>query len=137
VEKKPAPKSQISNENSNEKKPGKKMIILILGKNGNCHSLAWKLNKSPNVEKIYVQSRNAGTTMLKIPSFQDRNFYRAPQNKIQILTGIDETNPEDILGLAKNLNIDLVVPADSSYFLSDDIQEKLREGKFSFLNRKA
>ena len=68
--------------------------------------------------------------MLRIPGFQDR----APQNKIRILTGTDETKLEDIPGLAKNNKIDLVVPAQSSYFLSDDLQEKLREGKFSFCN---
>jgi phosphoribosylamine-glycine ligase len=126
---KPAPQSQ----SSNEKKTGKKINILILGKDGICHPLAWKFNKSPNVEKIYVQSRNAGTDMLQIPGSQDR----VPQDKVRVLTGTYETKLDDIPGLAKSNNIDLVVPADSSYFLSDDLQEKLREGKFSFCNRKS
>ena len=126
---KPAPQGQTSNED----KTGKRINILILGKDGICHPLAWKFNKSANVEKIYVQSRNAGTAMLRIPGFQDR----APQNKIRILTGTDETKLEDIPGLAKNNKIDLIVSARSSYFLSDDLQEKLRKGKFSFCNRKS
>jgi phosphoribosylamine-glycine ligase len=126
---KPAPQGQ----SSNEKKTGKKINVLILGKNGICHPLAWKFNQSANVEKIYVQSRNAGTVMLQIPGSQDR----VPQDKIRILTGTYETKLDEIPGLAKNNEIDLVVPAHSSYFLSDDLQEKLREGKFSFSNRKS
>jgi phosphoribosylamine-glycine ligase len=123
---KAAPQSQSSNEN----KTDKNINILILGKDGICHPLAWKFNKSANVEKIYVQSRNAGTALLQIPGSQDR----APQDKIRILTGTAETKLEDIPGLAKSIKIDLVVPAHSSYFLSDDLQEKLREGKISFCN---
>lgn len=65
---KPAPQGQTSNED----KTGKRINILILGKDGICHPLAWKFNKSANVEKIYVQSRNTGTAMLRIPGFQDR-----------------------------------------------------------------
>jgi hypothetical protein len=71
--------------------------------------------------------------MLQIPGSQDR----VPQDKIRILTGTDETKLDEILGLAKNNKFDLVVPAHSSYFLSDDLQEKLREGKFSFSDRKS
>jgi phosphoribosylamine-glycine ligase len=110
---KPAPQSQ----SSNEKKTGKKMNILILGKDGICHPLAWKFNKSINVEKIYVQSRNAGTAMLQIPGSQDR----VPQDKVRVLTGTYETKLDDIPGLAKSNNVDLVVPAHSSYFLSDGL----------------
>jgi hypothetical protein len=123
---KPAPQSQSSNERRN----GKKINILILGNDGICHPLAWKFNKSANVEKIYVQSRNAGIAMLQIPGSQDR----VPEDKVRILTRTYETKLEDIPGLAKSNKIDLVVPSHGSYFLSDDLQEKLREGKFSFCN---
>ena len=123
---KPAPQSQ----SSSEKKTGKKINALILGKDGICHPLAWKFNRSANVEKIYVQSRNAGTAMLQILDSQGN----VREDKVRTLTGTYEAKLEDIPGLAKNNKIDLVVPAQSSYFLSDDLQEKLREGKFSFCN---
>jgi phosphoribosylamine-glycine ligase len=123
---KPAPQSQ----SSSEKKTGKKINALILGKDGICHPLAWKFNRSANVEKIYVQSRNAGTAMLQILDSQGN----VQEDKVRTLTGTYEAKLEDIPGLAKNNKIDLVVPAQSSYFLSDDLQEKLRAGKFSFCN---
>ena len=123
---KPAPQSQ----SSSEKKTGKKINALILGKDGICHPLAWKFNRSANVEKIYVQSRNAGTAMLQILDSQGN----VREDKVRTLTGTYEAKLEDIPGLAKNNKIDLVVPAQSSYFLSDDLQEKLRAGKFSFCN---
>ena len=59
------------------------------------------------------------------------------EDKVRTLTGTYEAKLEDIPGLAKNNKIDLVVPAQSSYFLSDDLQEKLREGTFSFCNIKS
>jgi len=37
------------------------MKILLVGSGGREHALAWKLGKSPKVEKIYVAPGNGGT----------------------------------------------------------------------------
>ncbi|MBS5969392.1 MAG: phosphoribosylamine--glycine ligase [Clostridium perfringens] len=67
------------------------MKILLVGSGGREHALAWKLGKSPKVEKIYVAPGNGGT---------------ANENKCE---NIELTKICDLLNFAKNNNIDLTV----------------------------
>ncbi|EGT3615806.1 phosphoribosylamine--glycine ligase [Clostridium perfringens] len=67
------------------------MKILLVGSGGREHALAWKLGKSPRVEKIYVAPGNGGT---------------ANENKCE---NIELTKIEDLLNFAKNNSIDLTV----------------------------
>ena len=67
------------------------MKILLVGSGGREHALAWKLGKSPKVEKIYVAPGNGGT---------------ANENKCE---NIELTKICDLLKFAKNNNIDLTV----------------------------
>ena len=67
------------------------MKILLVGSGGREHALAWKLGKSPKVEKIYVAPGNGGT---------------AKENKCE---NIEITKICDLLKFAKNNNIDLTV----------------------------
>lgn len=72
------------------------MKILLVGSGGREHALAWKLGKSPKVEKIYVAPGNGGT---------------AKENKCE---NIEITKICDLLKFAKNNNIDLTMQAPSS-----------------------
>ena len=67
------------------------MKILLVVSGGREHALAWKLGKSPKVEKIYVAPGNGGT---------------ANENKCE---NIEITKICDLLNFAKNNNIDLTV----------------------------
>ena len=67
------------------------MKILLVGSGGREHALAWKLGKSPKVEKIYVAPGNGGT---------------AKENKCE---NIEITKICDLLNFAKNNNINLTV----------------------------
>ena len=67
------------------------MKILLVGSGGREHALAWKLGKSPKVEKIYVAPGNGGT---------------AKENKCE---NIELTKICDLLDFAKKNNIDLTV----------------------------
>ena len=42
------------------------MKILVIGKGGREHALAWKLNQSPLVDKVYVAPGNPGTAAFGI-----------------------------------------------------------------------
>mgnify|MGYP004702937211 CR=1 FL=1 len=67
------------------------MRILVLGKNGREHALAWKISQSPLVTKLYCSPGNPGTA--------------------QVAENIacDITNPLAVLALTKELEIDLLV----------------------------
>ncbi len=39
------------------------MKILVIGKGGREHALAWKLNQSPLVDKVYIAPGNPGTAV--------------------------------------------------------------------------
>lgn len=67
------------------------MKILLVGSGGREHALAWKLGKSPKVEKIYVAPGNGGT---------------ANENKCE---NIELTKIEDLLNFAKDKEIDLTI----------------------------
>lgn len=38
--------------------------VLIVGKGGREHALAWKISKSPKVDRVYVLPGNGGTSQL-------------------------------------------------------------------------
>ena len=42
------------------------MKILVIGKGGREHALAWKLNQSPLVDKVYIAPGNPGTAAFGI-----------------------------------------------------------------------
>lgn len=66
------------------------MNILILGSGGREHAFAWKLNQSPDCEKLFIAPGNAGTATLginldiDIMDFQEIE-YVVDQNDIQLI----------------------------------------------------
>jgi len=65
--------------------------VLVIGKGGREHALAWKLAQSPQVEKVYVAPGNAGMT------------------SVATLIDIKETDFDALVNFAKNENIALTV----------------------------
>ncbi|MCL2285589.1 MAG: phosphoribosylamine--glycine ligase [Firmicutes bacterium] len=65
--------------------------VLVVGKGGREHALAWKLSQSPQVEKVYVAPGNAGMT------------------NVAALVDIHETNFDGLVNFAKSENIALTV----------------------------
>jgi len=65
--------------------------VLVIGKGGREHALAWKLSLSPQVEKVYVAPGNAGMT------------------NVATLVDINETNFDALVNFAKSENIALTV----------------------------
>ena len=65
--------------------------VLVVGKGGREHALAWKLAQSPQVEKVYVAPGNAGMTNVATP------------------VNIAETDFDNLVDFAKNENINLTV----------------------------
>ncbi|KAI9791104.1 MAG: hypothetical protein M1816_004335 [Peltula sp. TS41687] len=86
--------------------------ILLIGKGGREHGLAWKLSQSPRVEHIYVVPGNGGTAHgLK---------------KVSNVDHVSANNYPNLVSLAKELNISLVVvgPDDA---VADGIEGYFRE----------
>ncbi|HCY39652.1 MAG TPA: phosphoribosylamine--glycine ligase, partial [Neisseriales bacterium] len=54
------------------------MKILIIGKGGREHALAWKLSQNPRIEQIYIAEGNAGCELL--PKVKN-----IPLNQIDVL----------------------------------------------------
>ena len=70
--------------------------IILIGSGGREHALAWKLDQSPWVEKIYVVPGNGGT-----------------ENLSTKVVNCSSPNPADFLGLvsfARSHNVNLVIP---------------------------
>lgn len=67
------------------------MRILVLGKNGREHALAWKISQSPLVTELYCSPGNPGTAQI------------ASNVACNII------NPSAVVALTKELNIDLLV----------------------------
>ena len=65
--------------------------LLVVGKGGREHALAWKLSQSPQVEKVYVAPGNAGMA------------------NVATLVDIHETNFDGLVNFAKSENIALTV----------------------------
>ena len=40
-----------------------KMKVLVLGQGGREHAIAWKLSRSPKIEKVFVSPGNGGTAL--------------------------------------------------------------------------
>ena len=70
--------------------------ILLVGNGGREHALAWKLDQSPLVEQIFVVPGNGGTAAGLI--------------KVSNITDIPANYYPGLVGLAKKLRINLVVP---------------------------
>ena len=65
--------------------------VMVVGKGGREHALAWKLSQSPIVEKVYVAPGNAGMA------------------NVATLVDIKETNFDALINFAKSENIALTV----------------------------
>ena len=51
-----------------------KMKVLVLGQGGREHAIAWKLSRSPKIEKVFVSPGNGGTALEK--SIENIDFFR-------------------------------------------------------------
>jgi phosphoribosylamine-glycine ligase len=71
------------------------MQILLIGKGGREHALAWKLNQSPKASHIYVVPGNGGTA---------RGL-----SKVSNIDDVKEDDYPALVELAKTLGIGLVV----------------------------
>ena len=86
------------------------MNILILGSGGREHTLAWKLNQSPKLEKLFVAPGNAGTSEIAENIPIDVNDFAAIKTLV----------------LEENVNMVIVGPEDPlvngihNFFLNDD-----------------
>ena len=72
-----------------------KLRILLVGNGGREHALAWKLGHSTRVESILVVPGNGGTGGLP---------------KVQNIDGVDPSDFGALMTLAKEQNINLIVP---------------------------
>ncbi len=83
------------------------MNVLIVGSGGREHALAWKLARSPRVEKIFIAPGNAGTatlgTNLAIPASENAALVAAAREHS---AGLVVIGPDDALaaGLTDDLN---------------------------------
>lgn len=94
--------------------------ILLIGKGGREHALAWKLSKSPRVEHIYVVPGNGGTA-----------------NSLAKASNVDTIKADDYVALIKlavHMRISLVV-AGSDQAIVDGIEGFCSEG-LSYIPRK-
>lgn len=72
-----------------------KLRILLVGRGGRESAIAWKLNQSPLVEKIFVAPGNGGTA--------------AGSDKVQNVN-VPENDYPTLVEIAEKLDIDLVIP---------------------------
>ncbi|KAF6808756.1 HET domain-containing protein [Colletotrichum sojae] len=88
-----------------------KLKILLVGKGGREHALAWKLTRSESVEHVYVVPGNGGTATL---------------NKASNCLDVSEDDYPGLVELSKRLSINLVVVGPDSAVvggLSDHFQD--------------
>lgn len=81
------------------------MKVLIVGNGGREHALAWKISKSPKVQKIFIAPGNAGTALVG--------------------ENVECTTTGEIVGWLKKNPVDLVVIGPDSHLargLADEIQ---------------
>src|SRR5262245_33671400 len=74
------------------------MKILVIGKGGREHALAWKLAQSPRADTVFVAPGNAGTAR----EFVNVPFdYREPEKLVRFAKseqiGLTVVGPEDLL----------------------------------------
>ena len=84
------------------------MKVLVVGRYGGEHALAWKLHQSAKVSKIYIAPGNAGT--------------------VTIGENIPITSAEDIISWLKINKVDLVLIGSASY-LADGLADKIQQLK--------
>lgn len=70
------------------------MKVLLIGKGGREHSLAWKLSQSSSVEHVYVLPGNGGTAEL---------------SNVSNIGGVEANDYRRMVTLSKELGIGLVV----------------------------
>ena len=81
------------------------MKILIIGKGGREHALAWKLSQNPRIEQIYIAEGNAGCELL-------------PKVKNILLNQIDE-----LLDFAKQQQINLTIVGSEELLVQGIVDE--------------
>lgn len=86
------------------------MKLLLIGSGGREHALAWKLAKSPKVEKIFVAPGNGGTAI---------------EGKCE---NINITDFNDLIKFAKDENIDLTVVGPEDPLTKGIVNEFKKEG---------
>lgn len=88
------------------------MRILLIGKGGREHALAWKLSQT--ADHVYVVPGNGGTATMG--------------SKVTNVTDVDMGDFEGLVKLARELKIDLVVPGPDDVIV-DGIADVFVEGK--------
>jgi len=87
------------------------MNVLILGSGGREHAIAWKINQSNLLQKLYIAPGNAGTAEVGTNlNFQPTNFNEIKQAVIHYKISLVIVGPED--PLVKGIH---------DYFLADEI----------------
>jgi phosphoribosylamine--glycine ligase/phosphoribosylformylglycinamidine cyclo-ligase len=94
---------------------GSALRVLLIGKGGRESAIAWKLSQSPLVEKIFVVPGNGGTA--------------ARMERVSNVEVVDEEDYPALVSLAKDLNINLVVPGPDAPIVGG-IQGYFRKGTF-------
>lgn len=87
----------ILNTNIQQKKESERMKILIIGRGGREHALAWKFAQSPSVEKVYVAPGNDGMTdvaeIVNINETEHDRLVQFAKEKKITLTFVGPENP--------------------------------------------
>lgn len=94
------------------------MRILLVGKGGRLHALAWKLSQPPLVEHVYVVHGNGGTA---------RGL-----NKVSNIDDTEATNYPALVELATQLQFGLAAVG-SDDAIVDGVEGFFREGSSSVL----
>ena len=88
--------------------------ILIIGSGGREHALAWKINKSPLVEKIFIAPGNVGTSLIgeNIPLSKSEEILKwLSENPIDlVVVGPDDYLAEGIVDEIEKMNIPVFGP---------------------------
>ncbi|MDX1830125.1 MAG: phosphoribosylamine--glycine ligase [Lutibacter sp.] len=92
------------------------MNVLILGSGGREHAIAWKINQSNLLKKLYIAPGNAGTAEVGTNlNIQPTNFSEIRQAVIQYKISLVIVGPED--PLVKGIH---------DYFLADEILKDVK-----------
>ncbi|MDK2906065.1 MAG: phosphoribosylamine---glycine ligase [Petrotoga sp.] len=96
------------------------MRVLVIGKGGREHTIAWKLSQSEDIEKVFVTPGNDGISI---------------ENKCESLK-IESI--EDIINFVKNNNVDMTIVGSEEY-LAKGIVDKFEESGLKIIgpNQKA
>jgi phosphoribosylamine-glycine ligase len=77
------------------------LVVLVIGKGGREHALAWKLSESPSVKHVFVHPGNAGTAegneyVSNLAGVSDPNSYRCIADRAKDLgVGLVVVGPDD------------------------------------------